>query len=66
MGIGAGEALILAGLVALLYWLLRPLRGWLERRLARLIGRAPARRGRLVVLERRDDGSFGREDRHGR
>jgi hypothetical protein len=64
--IGAGELLFLAGLVALLYWALGPLRRWLEARLARYLPRrAGGRRGRVVVLERRRDGTFGREDRNG-
>ena len=64
--IGAGELLFLAGLVALLYWALGPLRRWLEARIARLLPRRTgARRGRVVVLERRRDGTFGREDRDG-
>jgi hypothetical protein len=67
MLIGAAEALLLAGVVAIAYVALRPLRRWLEARVARLLrSRQPAREpGRVVVLERRRDGSFGREDRHG-
>ena len=64
--IGAGELLFLAALVALLYWALGPLRRWLEARIARrLTRRSTGRRGRVVVLERRRDGTFGREDRDG-
>ena len=64
--IGAGEILFLAALVALLYWALGPLRRWLEGRIARhLPRRGGGRRGRVVVLERRRDGTFGREDRDG-
>jgi len=64
--IGAGELFVLAALVALAYWLLTPLRRWLEARIARRLSRRPpARPGRVVVLERRRDGTFGPEDRHG-
>jgi hypothetical protein len=62
--IGAGELLFLAGLVVLLYWALGPLRRWLEGRIARgLPRRGGGRRGRVVVLERRRDGTFGPEGR---
>jgi hypothetical protein len=65
--IGAGELFFLAGLVLLLYWALGPLRRWLEARIARgLPGRSVKRRARVVVLERRGDGTFGPEDRDGR
>ncbi len=61
--IGAGEVLFLLALVALVYAALRPLRRWLETRIARALGgRRGKRRGRVVVLERRRDGTFGRED----
>jgi hypothetical protein len=64
--IGAGELLVLAALVLLLYGALRPLRRWLEARIARVLGhRGSARRGRVVVLERRRDGTFGRGGRDG-
>jgi len=64
--IGAGELLVLVGLVALSYLALRPLRRWLEARFARALGtRKKSRGGRVVVLERRRDGTFGREDRDG-
>jgi hypothetical protein len=64
--IGTGEVLFLAGLVVFLFWALGPLRRWLEAHIARrLSGRAPRRRGSVVVLERRRDGTFGREDRDG-
>ena len=62
---GAAEALLLAGVVALLYAFLRPLRRRLEARFARLLRRPGGRSGRVVVLERRGNGKFGREDRHG-
>jgi hypothetical protein len=64
--IGAGELLVLAALVLLLYGALRPLRRWLEARIARVLGlRRSARRARVVVLERRRDGTFGRGGRDG-
>jgi len=65
--IGAGELLFLVGLVAVLYRVLRPLRRWLEARIARLMPRRGRARGaRVVVLERRRDGTFGPEGRDGR
>jgi hypothetical protein len=61
--IGAGEVVVLAGVVLLCYWALTPLRRWLEARFARALKGRPANgRGRIVVLERRRDGAFGRED----
>jgi hypothetical protein len=65
--IGAGELLVLVALVGLLYVALRPLRRWLEARIAgALRGRRRNGRGRVVVLERRRDGTFGRGDGDGR
>ena len=65
MAFGAAEAILLAGLVLALFWLLRPLRRRLERWFARRLRRAPAGgSGRVVVLERRRDGTFGREGDH--
>jgi hypothetical protein len=65
MVFGAAEAILLAGVVALLYALLAPLRRWLEARIARLLRpRRPPPGGRVVVLERRRDGSFGGKDHH--
>ena len=63
---GAAEALILAGVVVLAFVLLRPLRRRLEARFARSLRRPARRPGRVVVLERRRDGSFGGEDGNGR
>jgi len=63
--IGAGELLVLVALVVLCYQALRPLRRWLEARITRSLRRRPGRRGRVVVLERRRDGTFGREERDG-
>jgi len=61
--IGAGEVLFLLGLVVLLFVALGPLRRRLEARIARALGASTGkRRGRVVVLERRRDGTFGRED----
>ena len=64
--IGAGEVLLLLGLVVLLYAALGPLRRRIEVRIARVLGASAAkRRGRVVVLGRRRDGTFGREDSDG-
>jgi len=61
--IGAGEIVFLALLVAALYVALRPLRRVLESRFARAFRRRKrGRGGRVVVLERRRDGSFEREN----
>jgi len=63
--LSAGELLVLAGLVLALYAALRPLRRWLEARIARLLRGGSARRTRrVVILRRRGDGKFGREDGH--
>jgi len=60
---GAAEALVLVAVVAVLFWLASPVRRGLERWLARRLG--PRRSGgRVVVLGRRRDGTFSREDRH--
>jgi hypothetical protein len=65
--IGAGELLFLVALVGLLYVALRPLRRWLEARIAvALRRRRRDTRGRVVVLERRRDGTFGRDGDDGR
>ena len=61
--IGAGELLVLVALVVIFYRVLRPLRRRLEARIARSLRRRSGRRGRVVVLERRRDGTFGREER---
>jgi len=61
--IGAGEIVFLALLVAALYVALRPLRRVLESHFARAFRRRKRGRGaRVVVLERRRDGSFEREN----
>jgi hypothetical protein len=63
----AAEVLVLAVIVAGIFWLLAPLRrrleSWLAQRLRR--GRR-GRRARVVVLGRRSDGSYAREDGHER
>ena len=59
----AAEALVLAGVVAALYWALTPLRRRLETAIARLL--APGqrrRRGDVIVLPRRSDRTFEREE----
>jgi hypothetical protein len=64
--VGIAEALLIAGLVVLLYRAAAPLRRWLEGWIARRLGHPPSRRsGRVVVLERRRNGTFEREDDHG-
>jgi hypothetical protein len=65
--IGAGEILVLAVVVGVLYLALTPLRRWLEARIARLMNRRRrgSRGARVVVLERRRDGTFGPEGRDG-
>jgi hypothetical protein len=63
--IGAGEILVLAAVVGVLYLALTPFRRWLEARFARLMRRRSGRGARVVVLERRRDGTFGPEGRDG-
>jgi membrane protein implicated in regulation of membrane protease activity len=61
--IGVGEIVVLAIVVLALYAALRPLRRRLATRFARLLRRRPRRgRGRVVVLERRRDGTYEREN----
>jgi hypothetical protein len=61
--IGAGEIVFLAIVVLVLYAGLRPLRRALESRFARALRRRTrSRRGRVVVLERRRNGRFEREN----
>ena len=63
----AAEALVLAAVVAGLYWLLLPARRRLEEWLARrLRPRRSARRGRVVILGRRSDGTYARDNGHER
>jgi len=65
--IGAGEVLFLAGLVLVLFWLAGPLRRRLEAWIARRFRQSrPAQSRRVVVLERRRNGTFGPEDRDDR
>ena len=60
------EAILLAGVVGLLYALLSPLRRRLERWLARhLPGRPGRARAQVVVLPRRRDGMITQNDGHG-
>jgi hypothetical protein len=62
---GAGELLVAALVAVGLFALLTPLRRRLERWIARRLGSRPAgRSGRVVVLPRRPDGTFGRNERH--
>lgn len=66
MAVGIAEALLLLGVVLLLYWAATPLRRRLEAWIGRRLEPSPSRRpGRVVTLERRRNGSFGREDDHG-
>jgi hypothetical protein len=61
------ELLVLALVVLLLLRLLAPLRRRLEAFFARRLRRGRGRRrAHVVVLERREDGTFGREGRDGR
>ena len=63
----AAEVLVLAAVVAGLFWLLGPLRRRLEGWLAgRLRPSETSRRARVVVLGQRPDGRFTREDGHER
>ena len=67
MVVGAAEALVVLGVVALSFGLLAPVRRRLERWFSRRLSRLRRREaGRVVVLERRSDGTFGRGDRNGR
>ena len=60
----AAEALVLAAIVAGLYWVLTPIRRRLEVILARLTAsRRPGRRATVVALARRSDGTFEREEK---
>jgi hypothetical protein len=63
---GVAEAVVLAGVVGAVFLLLRPSRdrlaGWIARR---FFTRRQGRKARVVVLGRRDDGTFTREDRNG-
>ena len=58
--VGLGEILVLVGVIVAAFALLRPLRRRLEVRFARLLRRPGRRGGRVIVLQRRDDGTFGR------
>lgn len=60
------EAVVLAGVVALLFWLLGPLRHRLERWIAARLGRTSRRPGKVIALARRQDGRFEEEGGHER
>jgi hypothetical protein len=59
------EAFVLAAVIAFLYVMLRPLRRRLERWFARRLRGGRGRRAQVVVLARRRDGTFRREDDRG-
>jgi len=61
---GAAAVLVLAAVVAVLFWLAGPVRRRLERWLGRRLGLRRSTGGRVVVLGRRRNGTFSREDRH--
>ncbi len=59
----AAEALVLAGVVAALYWALTPLRRRIEAAIARRLSpRGPEGRGQVVVLARRGQGTVERKE----
>ena len=61
---GAGELLVVVLVAAGLFALLTPLRRRLERSIARRLAPRPAGRSRgVVLLPRRSDGTFGRDER---
>jgi len=67
MLVGAAEAFVVLGVVVLSFGLLASVRRRLERWFACRLSRLRRREGgRVVVLERRADGTFGRGDRNGR
>ena len=60
----AAEVLVLAGVVAALYWALTPLRRRLEAAIARLLAPAQRRgRGDVIALPRRSNGTLEREEK---
>jgi hypothetical protein len=65
MVFGVAEGLLLVGFLLLVYYGTAPLRLRLERWIAGRLGGA-RRKARVVVLERRRDGTFGRGDDDGR
>ena len=59
----AAEALVLAGVVAALYWALTPIRRRLEAGIRRwLTPGGRSRRGKVIALAKRRDGTFEREE----
>ena len=59
----AAEVLVLAAVVAALYWVLTPIRRRLEVAIARLINlRRRGPRAKVVALARRSDGTFERDE----
>ena len=59
----AAEALVLVGVVAVLYWALTPDRRRLERAIRGWLSRGKrGTRGRVITLARRDDGTFERRE----
>ena len=63
----AAELLVLGAVVAGVFWLLTPIRRRLESWLARRLRSVrPTNRRRVVVLGRRPDGTYSREDGHER
>jgi hypothetical protein len=59
----AAEVLVLAGLVAALYWALTPIRRRLETAIRRRLAPRPrGRRGQVIPLARKSDGTFEREE----
>lgn len=59
----AAEVLALAGIVVALFWALTPIRRRLEAAIRRRLPAAQAgRRGKVIPLVRKDDGTFEREE----
>lgn len=59
----AAEALILVGVVAVLYWALTPIRRRLEAAIRRWLAPGKrSRRGQVIALAKRGDGTFEREE----
>ena len=59
----AAEVLALAGIVVALFWVLTPIRRRLEAAIRRRLPAArPGRRGKVIPLVRKDDGTFEREE----
>jgi len=59
----AAEALVLAGVVAALYWVLTPLRRRIEAAIARRLSpRGRSGRGQVIAFARRGDGTVARKE----